>query len=75
MAYECWSLLNVPEPVADRIEGYYDGFDGDPEPGANRSPAYHHGWWCGHTDRCPDEKPAWLAELARQQFLGAAGSA
>jgi hypothetical protein len=75
MTYECWSLLNVPDPVADRIEGYYDGFDGEPAPGPNRSAAYHHGWWCGASDKGHVEMPAWLHELARQQINGAAASA
>jgi len=33
------------------VEGYRDGFRGDPEPGDNRSDSYAHGWNNGHNDR------------------------
>ena len=35
---------------ADCIEGYKDGRNNDPMPGANRSDAYAHGWWTGMCD-------------------------
>lgn len=37
-----------PEEIA---EGYRAGFDGDKEPGDNRSKAFWHGWRNGRTDR------------------------
>jgi hypothetical protein len=32
------------------IEGYLDGYKGEPEPGNNRSRAYWHGWCNGAVD-------------------------
>lgn len=32
------------------LEGYLDGFSGEPEPGDNRSKAYWHGWRNGRVD-------------------------
>ena len=31
-------------------DGYHDGKDNEPRPGANRSAAYRHGWWIGQRD-------------------------
>jgi hypothetical protein len=31
-------------------DGYHDGRDNEPRPGANRSAAYRHGWWIGQRD-------------------------
>lgn len=36
---------------AEILEGYRDGFAGEPEPGDNRSKAYWHGWRNGHHDK------------------------
>lgn len=36
---------------AEMVEGYQDGFAGEPEPGDNRSKSYWHGWRNGHSDR------------------------
>lgn len=33
------------------LEGYRDGFAGEPEPGDNRSKSYWHGWRNGTSDR------------------------
>lgn len=33
------------------VEGYRDAWNGDAEPGDNRSKAYWHGWRNGHNDR------------------------
>ena len=50
----------MPVPTAEElramdsgeiVEGYYDGLDGDDEPGDNRSKAYWHGWRNGRNDR------------------------
>lgn len=36
----------------ERCEGYMDGLDPDtPEPSANRSHSYRHGFECGRADR------------------------
>lgn len=34
----------------EMVEGYFDGFHGDPEPGNNRSRSYWHGWRNGAVD-------------------------
>jgi len=34
----------------EMLDGYRDGFDGDPEPGDNRSKSYWHGWRNGAAD-------------------------
>lgn len=36
---------------AEIVEGYLDGFNGDAEPGDNRSKSYWHGWRNGAGDR------------------------
>lgn len=36
---------------AETLEGYFDGLNGDAEPGDNRSKAYWHGWRNGHNDK------------------------
>lgn len=41
-------LLALEE--GEMVEGYRDGFSGEPEPGGNRSRAYWHGWRNGNTD-------------------------
>jgi len=46
------------------VEGYLDGFRGDPEPMGNRSLSYWHGWRNGAVDgghRAKDEAQAELA--------------
>ena len=35
---------------AEMVEGYRDGFRGEPEPGNNRSRSYWHGWRNGAVD-------------------------
>lgn len=35
---------------AELLEGYLDGFDGESEPGNNRSFSYWHGWRNGASD-------------------------
>lgn len=35
---------------AEMLEGYLDGFKGEPEPGGNRSRSYWHGWRNGAVD-------------------------
>lgn len=36
---------------AEMLDGFIDGFRGEPEPGDNRSKAYWHGWRNGRSDR------------------------
>lgn len=49
---------------AEKLEGYFDGFDGEPEPGNNRSFSYWHGWRNGAVDGHHREKDEAQAELA-----------
>lgn len=35
----------------EMVEGYLDGFKGEPEPGNNHSRSYWHGWRNGATDK------------------------
>lgn len=72
MAYECWKIEDMPDDDAELREGYLDGRAGEPEPGANRAPAYHHGWWAGRSDAFPQDRPAWIPVLARQIVAEAA---
>lgn len=51
---------------AELREGYQDGYDGDSEPGHNRSLAYWHGWRNGAVDgghREKDDEQALIAHL------------
>jgi hypothetical protein len=54
MASDFTSVTTVEDIDAldegEMIEGYWDGYDGDPEPGNNRSRAYWHGWRNGAVD-------------------------
>ena len=45
--------------------GYWDGFQGEPEPGNNRTRSYWHGWCNGAVDKGLREKTQEQAELAR----------
>lgn len=36
---------------AEIIEGYWDGYHGEPEPGDNRTLSYWHGWRNGAGDK------------------------
>lgn len=54
----------------EMVEGYLDGFKGEPEPKGNRSEAYWHGWRNGATDkgfRQPDEAQRELARVIVQR--------
>ncbi len=57
------SELSKLDPV-EVIEGYGDGFRGEPEPGDNRSYAYWHGWTKGALDGGHRQKTASDASLA-----------
>ena len=51
--------------VAEVIQGYWDGKDGEPEPGGNRSLSYWHGWRNGAVDgghRAADDAQRALAK-------------
>lgn len=50
--------MDIRELANDEcVQGYRDGFDLDcPEPSANRTHAYRHGFECGRADR--NGKPA-----------------
>ncbi len=50
--------------TSEVLEGYCDGFKGEPEPGNNRSLSYWHGWRNGAVDGGHREPDAAQAELA-----------
>lgn len=52
------------------MEGYFDGFDGELEPGDNRSLSYWHGWRNGAVDGGHREKDDAQALLAREVVAG-----
>jgi hypothetical protein len=55
---------------ADMVEGYLDGFDpSSPEPSANRSRSYRHGFANGRDDRRNSPRAS-AAELRRQADEG-----
>lgn len=54
---------------ADMLQGYLDGLKGDPEPGANRSHSYRHGWLNGRDDR--NKSPRDAACFIRVQAIAA----
>lgn len=47
------------------VNGYVDGFGGEPEPGNNRSRSYWHGWRNGAVDGGHREADSAQRELAR----------
>jgi hypothetical protein len=51
---------------AEMVEGYLDGFNGEPEPLGNRSRAYWHGWRNGAVDGKHREADAAQAILAEK---------
>lgn len=55
----------VPLDDDEKLEGYRDGYGGEPEPKGNRSRSYWHGWRNGATDAGHRPKDAAQAELAR----------
>lgn len=50
----------------EMVEGYFDGFKGEPEPGGNRSRSYWHGWRNGATDGKHREIDAAQRRLAHE---------
>ena len=52
------------------LEGYRDGFAGDPEPGDNRSRSYWYGWRNGAVDSGRREKDDAQAALASEFCRG-----
>ncbi len=56
------------------IEGYWDGYKGEPEPGDNRSFAFWHGWRNGAVDGKYREIDAAQAALAHDVATRAATS-
>lgn len=50
---------------AEVVEGYFDGYKGEPEPKGNRSRSYWHGWRNGAVDAKRREHDAAQIELAR----------
>lgn len=65
-AYRCTSLEQLDAlDGTEMVEGYMDGFRNEPEPGPNRSPSYHHGWWTGAADGKHRPTPDWIPPVAR----------
>lgn len=58
---------------AEVIEGFWDGFSGEPEPMGNRSKSYWHGWRNGAVDGGHRKKDAAQAELAHHATLAQKG--
>lgn len=50
----------------EMVDGYRDGFKGEPEPGNNRSLAYWHGWRNGAADKGLIPIDAAMCELASE---------
>lgn len=50
----------------EMVEGYWDGYHGEPEPGDNRSLSYWHGWRNGAVDGKHREGDAAQAKLAHE---------
>lgn len=50
---------------AEVLEGYLDGYHGEPEPGDNRSRSYWHGWRNGAVDGKRRQIDQAQQELAR----------
>ena len=68
-------LVNTAKTLAaldgqdEIVQGYLDGFAGEPEPGDNRSDGYWHGWRNGQNDRAgkvDPEQTALARDLLRQ---------
>lgn len=54
----------------EMLEGYRDGFNPDsPEPSANRSESYRHGFACGRADRAG--RPMGRADAVRARAVAA----
>ncbi len=53
------------------VDGYRDGFRGEPEPGNNRTRSYWHGWRNGAVDRgdreLDEHQRALVEDMARQR--------
>ncbi len=58
--------MTLAETDAEMLAGYLDGLRGDPEPGANRSHSYRHGWANGRDDRTksPRASTSYIRERA-----------
>lgn len=48
----------MPEANDEMVRGFLDGYNLDcPEPSANRSRSYRHGFMCGRRDKNPSAAP------------------
>lgn len=50
----------------EMVDGYRDGFSGEPEPGNNRSRSYWHGWRNGAVDSKRQRIDEAQQQLARE---------
>lgn len=69
-------MMTLADTDREMLEGYWDGLRGEPEPGANRSHSYRHGWKNGRDDRnkSPRSQTSYICEeanKARAADLGA----
>jgi hypothetical protein len=49
----------------EMLAGYWDGLNGESEPGSNRSHSYRHGWKNGRDDR--NKSPRSAASYIREE--------
>lgn len=52
--------------MCEAIEGYFSGFNGEREPGSDKSKSFWHGWRNGRTDKGLSVVDSSQRELARQ---------
>lgn len=53
------------EAETEMLAGYWDGLNGEPEPGSNRSRSFRHGWKNGRDDRA--KSPRSTSSYIRQE--------
>lgn len=57
--------MTLADTDSEMLAGYWDGLNGEPEPGANRSHSYRHGWKNGLDDR--NKSPRAIASYVREE--------
>lgn len=57
--------LDTLDPM-EIVEGYRDGYSGEPEPGNNRSRSFWHGWRNGAADARRIESDQAMRQLAAE---------
>ena len=61
-------MMTRADTDAELLQGYWDGLNGEPEPGDNRSHSYRHGWFNGRDDRnkSPRAHSSYIREAANE---------